>query len=85
MTAIEETIAAVQALIQQLQQSAATAGTAARSAQQGQARAAQLGTQVSIHRFAQLHSGLNGVQSQIGALTDRVKQLLTLSKAIHGG
>jgi cell fate (sporulation/competence/biofilm development) regulator YlbF (YheA/YmcA/DUF963 family) len=85
MSAIEETIAAIQALIQQLQQSGGTAGNAANKAEQGRALATSVGAQVSIRQFAQLQDGLGQVQGQIGALTERVRQLLTQAKTIHGG
>jgi methyl-accepting chemotaxis protein len=85
MSAIEETIAAIQALIQQLQQSASTAGNAAKSAEQGRGLATSVGAQTSIQQFTQLQDGLNQVQGQIGALTERVRQLLTQAKVIHGG
>lgn len=85
MTAIEETMGAIQALTQQLGQSANTAASAAKSAAEGRSRAAALGAQVSIQQFAQLHDGLTGVQTHIVQLVERVGQLMTLARAVQGG
>jgi len=85
MSAVEDTIKAIQALLQQLQQSGSAAGSAVNSAEESRTRAVQLGSQASVAQLSQLHEHLGAVRTQLGGLTERVGYLLTMAKAIHDG
>jgi hypothetical protein len=66
VTATSDTIAAIQALVQQLQHAAGSAATAGHQAEQGRVMATQLGHSRSVASFAQIHQLLGQVHKTIG-------------------
>jgi hypothetical protein len=85
MTATSDIIAAVQALIQQLQQSTAATNVAAVQAEKAQSMAVALGHGQSVLAFGAIQQTLNEVQRGIGPLIDKARTAIEQAKAAEGG
>lgn len=85
MTAINDTVTAVQALIQQLQQSASAANGAASQAERARAIAATLGHNQSVAGLTAIHHAIGEIHKGIGDLIARAQETISQAKAIEGG
>jgi hypothetical protein len=85
MTATGDTIAAIQALIQQLQNSAGAANAAAGQAGNGRTVAAALGHTRSVAAFSAVQQNVGEIHRTIGALVGKAQEAIAQTKAIEGG
>jgi hypothetical protein len=85
MTATGDTLAAIQAFIQQLQQAATAAKAAANRAEQGRTMAAAVGDARSVAAFTQVHQLITQAHKSIGTTVEQAEQAMTRTKAIEGG
>jgi hypothetical protein len=85
MSATGDTIAAVQAFVQQLQQTATAANAALNQAEHARAMAAALGDARSVAAFTQVHQLISQAHGILSPAVDRAQQAIVRAKAIEGG
>jgi len=85
VSATGDTIAAIQAFIQQLQQAATAAKAAISQAEQGRAKATGVGDARSITTFTQVHQLLSEAHRSVGATIGQAERAMTWTKAMQDG
>jgi hypothetical protein len=85
MTAIGETIAAINALIQQLQHSATAASVAASQAEKARTMAAAVGHTGTVAALGAIQQGIGEIHRAIGPLVVRAQEAINQAKAAEGG
>jgi hypothetical protein len=85
MSAATETIAAIQALMQQLHAATTTADAAVGQAEQARQLAGALGDARSVAAFAQVHELLAEARQALQPVVERADQAMSRVKAIEGG
>jgi hypothetical protein len=85
MTAISETIAAINALVQQLQNSATTANAAANQAERARTMAAAVGHNGTVAALIAIQQSIGEIHRGIGPLVGRAQEAIDQAKAAEGG